>query len=112
MDALPLTETADVDYKSTNPGVMHACGHDGHMASLLTAAKVLFHNRSELSGKFMLRCVVNLATIRWIGSVKLIFQPAEEGYAGAREMIKDGCLDATMGPRVDFIYGIHIWACI
>ena len=61
MDALPLTETADIPYKSQNEGVMHACGHDGHMAGLLAAAKVLFAQRADLHG-----------------SVKLIFQPAEE----------------------------------
>jgi len=93
MDALPITETADIAYKSQNVGVMHACGHDGHMASLLGAAKVLFAQRNELRG-----------------SVKLIFQPAEEGYAGAREMINDGCLGGDMGPEVDSIYGIHLWS--
>lgn len=93
MDALPLSETADVEYKSQNEGVMHACGHDGHMAALLAAAKVLFAQRDELKG-----------------SVKLIFQPAEEGFAGAREMIMDGCLGKVMGPEVDSIYGIHLWS--
>eukprot|EP01035_Chromulina_nebulosa_P024969 gene24969-32535_t len=94
MDALPITETSDVEYKSTNEGVMHACGHDGHMASLLTAAKIINQMRNELHG-----------------SVKLLFQPAEEGFAGAKEMIKDGCLEAgRLGPRVDSVYGIHIWS--
>ena len=50
MDALPITETSDVEYKSTNEGVMHACGHDGHMASLLTAAKIINQMRNELHG--------------------------------------------------------------
>lgn len=96
MDALPLTETADVPYRSQNPGVMHACGHDGHMSSLLAAAKVLMANRSRLKGV-----------------VKLVFQPAEEGHGGAPEMIKDGCLEeGPQGPRVDCIYGIHLWSPI
>lgn len=94
MDALPVTETATIDYKSQNEGVMHACGHDGHMAGLLCAAKVLFNQRDALHGV-----------------VKLVFQPAEEGYGGAREMIKDGCLeDGPLGPRVDAIYGLHLWS--
>lgn len=50
MDALPITETSDVEYKSTNEGVMHACGHDGHMASLLTAAKIINQMRNDLHG--------------------------------------------------------------
>lgn len=94
MDALPLTETADVPYRSQNPGVMHACGHDGHMTSLLATAKVLMANRDKFKGV-----------------VKLIFQPAEEGQGGAPEMIKDGCLEEGIhGPRVDSIYGIHLWS--
>ena len=95
MDALPITETSDIPFKSQNEGVMHACGHDGHMAGLLAAAKILFQQRDTLHG-----------------IVKLIFQPAEEGYAGAPEMIKDGCLeDGPQGPRVDAIYGLHLWSC-
>jgi len=90
MDALPLPETADVEYKSQNEGMMHACGHDGHMAALLAAAKLL---------------VAKTKTMR--GSVKLIFQPAEEGRAGAKAMLKDGVLE---NPRVDHIYGIHLWS--
>lgn len=94
MDALPLPETADVPYKSQNVNVMHACGHDGHMSGLLGAAKVLFNERQSL-----------------FGVIKLIFQPAEEGYGGAREMIKDGCLEnGPCGPRVDCIYGLHLWS--
>ena len=97
MDALPLTETAEIDYKSTNEGVMHACGHDGHMSALLGAAKVIFQERATLKG-----------------SVKLCFQPAEEGKNGAGAMIKDGLLEGDRKcagtPRVDFVYGIHLWS--
>lgn len=94
MDALPLPETADIEYKSQNDGVMHACGHDGHISSLLAAAKILFAQRASLAG-----------------TVKFIFQPAEEGYGGAREMIKDSVLEeGNLGPRVDSIYGIHLWS--
>jgi amidohydrolase len=94
MDALPILESADIPYISQNPGVMHACGHDGHMTSLLAAAKVLMANRSRIKGV-----------------VKLVFQPAEEGYGGAPEMIKDGCLEeGPQGPKVDSIYGIHLWS--
>ena len=95
MDALPINEVNNLEYKSRNEGVMHACGHDGHMAGLLATAKVLFNERETLSGV-----------------VKLIFQPAEEGFAGAPEMIKDGCLDeGLLGPNVDAIYGLHLWSC-
>ncbi len=65
------------------------------MTSLLAAAKILYSHKAYLSG-----------------TVKLIFQPAEEGFAGAPEMIKDGVLeDGRLGPRVDSIYGIHLWSC-
>jgi len=87
MDALPIQETGNISYKSQNDGVMHACGHDGHTAMLLGAAEVLAKKRDEIKG-----------------SVKFIFQPAEEGAGGARYMIKDGCLEG-----VDEIYGIHLW---
>jgi len=94
MDALPVQEVAEVEYKSQNAGVMHACGHDGHMTVLLTAAKVLYAERHRLRGV-----------------VKLIFQPAEEGRGGAPAMIKDGVLEeGPQGPRVDSIYGLHLWS--
>lgn len=87
MDALPMQEISDVPYASVHDGVMHACGHDGHTAMLLGAAKVLSEKRESLRG-----------------TVKFIFQPAEEGHAGARYMLEDGAL---LG--VDEIYGIHLW---
>ena len=87
MDALPIQEENNLDYKSLNDGVMHACGHDGHMAILLGAANVLSKN-SKLKK----------------GTVRFIFQPAEEGLGGAKYMIEDGCLD-----KVDEIYGLHLW---
>ena len=87
MDALPIQETSDVSYKSVNDGVMHACGHDGHMAMLLGAARAINKMKEKLNG-----------------NVRLIFQPAEEGPAGATHMIDEGALDG-----VDEIYGIHLW---
>ena len=94
MDALPVQETADIPFRSVNDGVMHACGHDGHVAGLLATAKVLNAQKATLKGV-----------------VKLIFQPAEEGYHGAKEMMIDGCLEeGKQGPRVDSIYGIHLWS--
>lgn len=87
MDALPVQETSDISFKSQNDGVMHACGHDGHMAMLLGAAKILSQSKDRLRG-----------------NIRFIFQPAEEGQGGARYMIKDGCLE-----NVDEIYGMHLW---
>ena len=89
MDALPICEATDVDYCSCTEGVMHACGHDAHMAMLLVAAKILFENRERLQG-----------------TVKLVFQPNEE-INGALDMIRAGVLE---NPRVDAAFGIHIWS--
>jgi amidohydrolase len=88
MDALPISEENEFDYKSQNTGVMHACGHDAHMAMLLVAAKILSENRDDISG-----------------AVKFVFQPNEE-IAGAIHMIADGVLD---DPAVEAVMGIHIW---
>lgn len=89
MDALPIHEEADVDCRSEIDGKMHACGHDCHTAMLLGAARLLKAHESELPG-----------------AVKLIFQPAEEGGAGADRMCAEGVLDA---PRVERIFGLHVW---
>ncbi|WP_319409339.1 amidohydrolase [uncultured Desulfosarcina sp.] len=88
MDALPVAEENDVDYRSRNPGVMHACGHDAHMAMLLVAAKVLSHNRDAITG-----------------TIKFVFQPNEE-VAGALRMIEEGVLE---NPAVDAVMGLHVW---
>lgn len=89
MDALPLTETNDVTYKSVNEGTMHACGHDSHMAMLMGLLTVLDNSRDL-----------------WQGTIKGIFQPAEEGLGGAEKMIADGCLK---NPDVEAIFGAHVW---
>lgn len=88
MDALELEEKNEVPYKSKNNGIMHGCGHDGHIAMLLGAAKILSEMKSEIKGK-----------------VKLLFQPAEETAQGAKKMIQDGVLD-----DVDAIFGAHLWS--
>jgi amidohydrolase len=89
MDALPIQEENDVSYASQNPGIMHACGHDAHMAIGLTIAKILASHKNEIPG-----------------SIKLVFQPAEEGTRGAMEMIADGVLD---NPRPKYALGCHVW---
>jgi len=88
MDALPVNEENEVAYKSQNPGIMHACGHDAHMAMLLIATKILVDKKSELSG-----------------TIKFVFQPNEE-IAGALTMIEDGVLE---NPKVDAVVGLHVW---
>ncbi len=90
MDALPIQEENRVEYKSTVPGVMHACGHDVHMASLLGTAKILHALRDQ-----------------WSGTIKLIFQPSEERYpGGASQMISEGVLE---NPRPAAIFGQHVF---
>lgn len=89
MDALPIHEENDIPYKSTNPGVMHACGHDVHTSCLLGAARILAETRDE-----------------WSGTVKLIFQPGEErNPGGASIMIREGVLES---PRPELIVGMHV----
>jgi amidohydrolase len=95
MDALPIHERTGAPWASTTPGVMHACGHDGHTANLLGVARVL----SMLDDR--------------PNPVTLIFQPAEEGGAGGRRMCEDGVLAGDgaggLGPPVEVIYGLHGW---
>jgi len=89
-DALPITEENEVDYCSVNKGVMHACGHDAHTASLLGVVKILNSIKQE-----------------WDGSVKFIFQPAEEMLpGGAQQMIKEGVLE---NPKVEKMLGQHVF---
>lgn len=89
MDALPIQEETGAEYASQNPGVMHACGHDGHIAIGLTVARLLHAHRKDLAG-----------------AVKLVFQPAEEGLGGAKRMIEEGVLQT---PRPTTALGVHLW---
>ncbi len=99
MDALPIDEQNDLPYTSTTIGVMHACGHDGHTTILLGTAFVLAKLADAIGGLPR--------------PVKFLFQPAEEGGAGARYMIEDGCLsDQLLGQPVTELYGIHCWPWI
>ena len=88
MDALPMTEHNDFGWKSTRPGLMHGCGHDGHTAMLVGAARYLAETR------------------HFDGTAVLIFQPGEEGYAGAKAMIEDGLFERF---PVQAVYGMHNW---
>ena len=93
MDALPVKEQTGLEFASKNDGVMHACGHDGHVAMLLGAARILAAHKSELKG-----------------AVKFVFQPAEEAGelgGGAKPMIEAGVMKE---PKVDYVFGLHIFA--
>lgn len=90
IDALPVTELGDAPYKSTRAGVMHACGHDAHVAILLCAAKELARRRAEVPGTLV-----------------FCFQPGEEGYAGNKKMIEDGALE---DPHVDRCFALHVYS--
>ena len=87
MDALPIAEKTSCDFKSTN-GCMHACGHDMHTAMLLGAARLLKENQDEIEG-----------------TIKLVFQPDEEGFTGSKKMIKAGVLE---NPKVDAALAMHV----
>lgn len=87
MDGLPITEETGLDFQSTHPGSMHACGHDGHTAMALGAARLLKENEENLNGL-----------------VKIFFQPGEEIPGGAKPMIDEGCME---NPKVDRVIGLH-----
>ncbi len=89
MDALPISEENPWEWKSENAGKMHACGHDAHTAIGLSVARILASEKENLSG-----------------SVKFMFQPAEEGLGGASRMIRDGVLE---NPKPDFALALHVW---
>lgn len=89
MDALPILEDTGAEYASQSPGTMHACGHDGHTAIGLTVARILHERRKDFNG-----------------TVKLVFQPAEEGLGGAQRMVLEGVLE---NPRPDYSLSLHLW---
>ena len=89
LDALPVKEETHLPFASTHAGVMHACGHDGHMAMVLGAAMVIRELKRHLSGR-----------------IHYVFQPAEEGPGGAKPMIDEGIMD---NPKVDYTLGCHLW---
>jgi amidohydrolase len=89
MDALPIQEENDADYRSQTPGIMHACGHDGHVTIGLGVAQLLAQHRERIAGR-----------------VKFVFQPAEEIGAGALAMVRDGVLEQL---RPDVVVGMHLW---
>jgi len=89
MDALPIAEETGLPFASLHPGAMHACGHDAHMAMVLGAARILGRMKDRIRG-----------------SVKFIFQPAEEWPGGAKPMIDQGVLE---NPKVDYAFGCHLW---
>lgn len=92
MDALPIAEETGLEFASIHAGAMHACGHDGHMAMVLGAATVLNKIKDTLKG-----------------TIKFLFQPAEEGPGGAKPMIEQGVME---NPTVDYAIGCHLWPAI
>ena len=92
MDALPITEETGLEFTSTHEGAMHACGHDGHMSMVLGAATALNKIKDRLKG-----------------TIKFLFQPAEEGPGGAKPMIEEGVME---NPTVDYAVGCHLWPAI
>ncbi|MGQ0628404.1 MAG: M20 metallopeptidase family protein [Phycisphaerales bacterium] len=90
MDALPISEETGLPYASTTPGLMHACGHDGHTTILLGAARVL-------------------SKMHRPNPVTFVFQPAEEGGGGGDKLCKEGALDGLFGPKVGRMFGLHCW---
>ncbi len=91
IDALPVTEANQTEYKSKNEGVSHACGHDSHITCLLSAAELLVKHKSDFKGR-----------------IRLLFQPAEEGPGGAVPMIKEGALGDPNHPDVDAALALHV----